>query len=25
VTPPDDSLAAKIGGGPDLHPRGPQD
>ncbi len=25
ITPPDDSLAAKIGGGPDLHPRGPQD
>ena len=25
VTPPDDSLAARIGGGPDLHPRGPQD
>jgi len=25
VTPPDDSLAARIGGGPELHPRGPQD
>jgi cytochrome c oxidase subunit 1 len=25
VTAPDDSLAARIGGGPDLHPRGPED